>query len=141
MLLSQNGLKDFEVKGRIKHYYSIYLKMQRKGISIEEVLDLLAIRVILKNKLECYEAFGVIHLNFRPLISRLKDYIAIPKENGYQTLHTSVFDETSVVEVQIRTFDMDKNAEFGIAAHWKYKLDSASPNTEWLNNLRGGYEA
>ena len=135
MLLSQNGLKDFEVKGRIKHYYSIYLKMQRKGISIEEVLDLLAIRVILKNKLECYEAFGVIHLNFRPLISRLKDYIAIPKENGYQTLHTSVFDETSVVEVQIRTFDMDKNAEFGIAAHWKYKLDSASPNTEWLNNL------
>jgi len=135
MLLEQNGLKDFEIKGRIKHYYSIYLKMQRKGISIEEVLDLLAIRIIVKEKLECYETFGVVHLNFRPLISRLKDYIAIPKENGYQTLHTSVFDETTVVEVQIRTFDMDKNAEFGIAAHWKYKLDSASPNTNWLNNL------
>ena len=135
MLLRQNGLKDFTIKGRIKHYYSIYLKMQRKGISIEEVLDLLAIRVIVKEKIECYETFGVIHLNFRPLISRFKDYIAIPKENGYQTLHTSVFDENSVVEVQIRTYDMDKNAEFGIAAHWKYKLDSASPNTDWLNNL------
>jgi len=135
MLLSKNGISDFEIKGRIKHYYSIYLKMQRKGISIEEVLDLLAIRVLVKEKIECYESFGVIHLNFRPLISRFKDYIAIPKENGYQTLHTSVFDETNVIEVQIRTFDMHKNAEFGIAAHWKYKLDSATPNTDWLNNL------
>jgi len=135
VLLAKNGLKDFEIKGRIKHYYSIYLKMQRKGISIEEVLDLLAVRIITKDKLECYEAFGAIHLNFRPLISRFKDYIAIPKENGYQTLHTSVFDETNVIEVQIRTFDMHKNAEYGIAAHWKYKLDSASPNTDWLNNL------
>jgi len=135
VLLSKEGISDFEIKGRIKHYYSIYLKMQRKGISIEEVLDLLAIRVIVKEKIECYESFGVIHLNFRPLISRFKDYIAIPKENGYQTLHTSVFDETNVIEVQIRTYDMDKNAEYGIAAHWKYKLDSASPNTDWLNNL------
>jgi len=135
VLLAKYGLKDFEIKGRIKHYYSIYLKMQRKGISIEEVLDLLAVRIITKEKLECYEAFGAIHLNFRPLISRFKDYIAIPKENGYQTLHTSVFDETNVIEVQIRTFDMHKNAEYGIAAHWKYKLDSASPNTDWLNNL------
>ena len=135
VLLSQNGISDFEIKGRIKHYYSIYLKMQRKGISIEEVLDLLAIRIIVKEKIECYETFGVIHLNFRPLISRFKDYIAIPKENGYQTIHTSVFDETNVIEVQIRTCDMDKNAEFGIAAHWKYKLDSATPNTNWLNNL------
>jgi len=135
VLLSKEGISDFEIKGRIKHYYSIYLKMQRKGISIEEVLDLLAIRVIVREKIECYESFGVIHLNFRPLISRFKDYIAIPKENGYQTLHTSVFDETNVIEVQIRTYDMDKNAEFGIAAHWKYKLDTATPNTNWLNNL------
>jgi len=135
MLLSKNGLKDFEIKGRIKHYYSIYLKMQRKGISIEEVLDLLAIRVILKEKVECYNSLGVIHLNFRPLIARFKDYIAIPKENGYQTIHTTIFDDKNVIEVQIRTFDMDKNAEFGIAAHWKYKLDTAVPNTEWLNNL------
>jgi len=135
MLLSKNGLKDFEIKGRIKHYYSIYLKMQRKGISIEEVLDLLAIRVIVQDKLECYETLGVIHLNFRPVLSRFKDYISIPKENGYQTLHTTVFDNNSVFEVQIRTADMDKNAEFGIAAHWRYKLDTAIPNTDWLNNL------
>lgn len=135
ILLRQNGLRDFEIKGRIKHYYSIYLKMQRKGISIEEVLDLLAIRIITKEKLECYESFGVIHLNFRPLISRFKDYIAIPKENGYQTLHTTVFAKNKIIEVQIRTFDMDKNAEFGIAAHWKYKLDTAMPNTKWLDNL------
>jgi guanosine-3',5'-bis(diphosphate) 3'-pyrophosphohydrolase len=135
ILLRQNGLKDFEIKGRIKHYYSIYLKMQRKGISIEEVLDLLAIRVITKEKLECYKSFGVIHLNFRPLISRFKDYISVPKENGYQTLHTTVFAKNKIIEIQIRTFDMHKNAEFGIAAHWKYKLDTAMPNTKWLDNL------
>ena len=135
LLLQKVGITNFTIKGRIKHYYSIYLKMQRKGISIEEVLDLLAIRVIVNTKIECYKSFGVVHLNFRPLISRFKDYIAIPKENGYQTLHTSVFDDSNVIEVQIRTYDMDKNAEFSIAAHWKYKLDSAIPNTEWLNNL------
>jgi len=135
VLLRKEGLRDFEIKGRIKHYYSIYLKMQRKGISIEEVLDLLAIRVIVNEKIDCYESFGVIHLNFRPLISRFKDYIAIQKENGYQTLHTTVFDKNKIIEVQIRTFDMHKNAEFGIAAHWKYKLDSAMPNTKWLDNL------
>ena len=135
ILLSNQGLRDFEIKGRIKHHYSIYLKMQRKGISIEEVLDLLAIRIIVKEKIECYEACGLIHLNFRPLISRFKDYIAIPKENGYQTLHSTVFDKNKIIEIQIRTFDMDKNAEFGIAAHWKYKLDSAVPNTKWLDNL------
>jgi len=137
-LLLQNGfLKDeFEIKNRIKHYYSIYLKMQRKGISIEEVLDLLAIRIIVKNKLDCYKVLGLIHLNFRPLISRFKDYIAIPKENGYQTIHTTVYNQNAIIESQIRTFDMDKNAEFGIAAHWKYKLNTASPNLKWLENMQ-----
>ena len=136
-LMLENGfLKDeFEIKSRIKHYYSTYLKMQRKGISIEEVLDLLAIRVIVKKPIECYEVLGLVHLNFRPLISRFKDYIAIPKENGYQTIHTTVYDKNSIIEVQIRTFDMDKNAEFGIAAHWKYKLNTALPDVKWLENL------
>ncbi len=136
-LMLENGfLKDeFEIKSRIKHYYSTYLKMQRKGISIEEVLDLLAIRVIVKKPIECYEVLGIVHLNFRPLISRFKDYIAIPKENGYQTIHTTVYDKNSIIEVQIRTFDMDKNAEFGIAAHWKYKLNTALPDIKWLENL------
>ena len=136
-LMLENGfLKEkFEIKSRIKHYYSIYMKMQRKGISIEEVLDLLAIRVIVKEPIQCYEVLGLIHLNFRPLISRFKDYIAIPKENGYQTIHTTVYDKNSIIEAQIRTFDMDKNAEYGIAAHWKYKLNTAIPDVKWLENL------
>jgi len=135
-LLLKEGLKDFEIKSRIKHYYSIFLKMQRKGISIEEILDLLAVRIIVNEPIECYETLGVVHLNFRPLISRFKDYIAIPKENGYQTLHTTVYDGNSIIEVQIRTFDMDKNAEFGIAAHWKYKLNTALPNIKWLEDMK-----
>ena len=136
LMLKHGFVKDeFLIKSRIKHYYSIYLKMQRKGISIEEVLDLLAIRVIVKNPIDCYKVLGLIHLNFRPLISRFKDYIAIPKENGYQTIHTTFYDKEAIIEAQIRTFDMDKNAEFGIAAHWKYKLNSAMPNIKWLENL------
>ncbi|WP_457565133.1 RelA/SpoT family protein [Caminibacter sp.] len=137
-LLLQNGFKEdeFEIKSRIKHYYSIFLKMQRKGISIQEVLDLLAVRIIVKKPIECYEALGLIHLNFRPLISRFKDYIAIPKENGYQTIHTTVYTKDSIIECQIRTYDMDKNAEFGIAAHWKYKLNTAAPNTAWLEDMK-----
>jgi len=137
-LMLQNGFlkNNFEIKSRIKHYYSIYLKMQRKGISIEEVLDLLAIRVIVKEPIECYKTLGLIHLNFRPLISRFKDYIAIPKENGYQTIHTTVYNQNSIIETQIRTFDMDKNAEYGIAAHWKYKLNTALPDLKWLENMQ-----
>jgi len=80
--------KDFEIIGRVKHYYSIYLKMHRKGVSIDEVLDLLAIRIIVKEPIECYRVLGLMHLNFTPLISRFKDYIAVPKENGYKTIHT-----------------------------------------------------
>jgi len=135
-LLLKENIKDFEIKSRIKHHYSIFLKMQRKGISIEEILDLLAIRVIVSTSIECYKTLGVIHLNFRPLISRFKDYIAIPKENGYQTLHTTVYDGNSIIETQIRTYDMDKNAEFGIAAHWKYKLNTALPNVKWLEDMK-----
>jgi len=134
-LLLKEGLKDFEIKSRIKHYYSIFLKMQRKGISIEEVLDLLAVRIITNEPIECYESLGVIHLNFRPLISRFKDYIAIPKENGYQTLHTTIYDGNSIIEVQIRTKEMHKKAEYGIAAHWKYKLNSI-PNIKWLEDMK-----
>jgi RelA/SpoT family (p)ppGpp synthetase len=137
-IMLKNGFKEneFEIKSRIKHYYSIFLKMQRKGISIEEVLDLLAVRIIVNKPIECYKTLGIVHLNFRPLISRFKDYIAIPKENGYQTIHTTVYDKNSIIEVQIRTYDMDKNAEFGIAAHWKYKLNTAMPNTKWLEDMK-----
>ena len=137
-VLVKNGFRanEFNIISRIKHYYSIYLKMQRKGISIEEVLDLLAIRILVKHKIECYKALGAIHLNFKPLIMRFKDYVAIPKENGYQTIHTTVFDNTSIFEVQIRTFDMHKTAEYGVAAHWKYKIGSDNINLKWLENLQ-----
>ncbi|NPA63653.1 MAG: bifunctional (p)ppGpp synthetase/guanosine-3',5'-bis(diphosphate) 3'-pyrophosphohydrolase [Epsilonproteobacteria bacterium] len=137
-LMVQKGFlaKDFEIIGRIKHYYSIYLKMQRKGISIEEVLDLLAIRILVKEPLECYRALGIIHTNYKPLIMRFKDYIAVPKENGYQTIHTTVFERSSIFEVQIRTFEMHKRAEYGVAAHWKYKLGTDKINLKWLENLQ-----
>ena len=138
-LMLENGFIDgqFEIQKRIKHYYSIYLKMQRKGITIDEILDLLAVRVLVKEDLQCYRALGIIHLNFKPLISRFKDYIALQKENGYQTIHTAVFDEKSIIEAQIRTFDMHKTAQFGVAAHWKYKNSHCiSPNLDWIKNIK-----
>ena len=93
-LLMQDGFSDsdFRVESRIKRPYSIFLKMQKKGVSIDEILDLLAIRIIVNNDIDCYKILGIIHLNFKPIVSRFKDYIALPKENGYQTIHTTVFD-------------------------------------------------
>lgn len=129
--------EDFEILSRVKHNYSIYLKMQRKGISIDEILDLLAVRILVKDPIDCYKVFGMVHLNFQPLSARFKDYIAIPKENGYQTLHTTVFDESAIFEVQIRTFEMHETAELGVAAHWKYKSGGNNAiNLEWLHNLQ-----
>ena len=127
--------EQFEIIGRVKHYYSIYLKMHRKGVSIEEVLDLLAIRIIVKEPIECYRVLGLMHLTFTPLISRFKDYIAVPKENGYKTIHTTLFNEEGIVEAQIRTAQMHRLAEYGVAAHWKYKDGGDSVNLEWLESL------
>jgi len=137
-ILFKNGfLKDsFEILGRIKHNYSIYIKMHRKGIDIDEVLDLVAIRIIVDDPIECYKVLGIMHINFTPLISRFKDYIALPKENGYQTIHTSIFDDKNIVEVQIRTKDMHRLAEFGVAAHWKYKSIDSSVKLDWLEGLQ-----
>lgn len=138
-VMRKNGFSEesFEIFGRVKHYYSVYLKMQRKGISIEEVLDLLAIRIVVKKPIECYTVLGLMHLGFTPLISRFKDYIAVPKENGYQTIHTTLFDEEGIVEAQIRTEEMHQLAEYGVAAHWKYKegAKSQSVNLSWLESL------
>ena len=126
---------DFEIMGRVKHYYSIYLKMHRKGISIEEVLDLLAIRIIVDEPIQCYRVLGLLHLGFTPLISRFKDYVALPKENGYQTIHTTLFGDDGIVESQIRTVEMHKLAEYGIAAHWKYKEGTSQVHLDWLEGL------
>ncbi|TET89458.1 MAG: bifunctional (p)ppGpp synthetase/guanosine-3',5'-bis(diphosphate) 3'-pyrophosphohydrolase, partial [Sulfurovum sp.] len=127
--------EQFEIIGRVKHYYSIYLKMHRKGVSIEEVLDLLAIRIIVKEPIECYRVLGLMHLTFTPLISRFKDYIAVPKENGYKTIHTTLFNEEGIVEAQIRTAQMHRLAEYGVAAHWKYKDGGDSVNLGWVESL------
>ncbi|MDX9966312.1 bifunctional (p)ppGpp synthetase/guanosine-3',5'-bis(diphosphate) 3'-pyrophosphohydrolase [Sulfuricurvum sp. IAE1] len=138
-MMLENGFneEDFQILSRVKHDYSIYLKMQRKGISIDEILDLLAVRILVKKPIDCYRVFGLVHLNFQPLSSRFKDYISIPKENGYQTLHTTVFHDSAIFEVQIRTYEMHKTAELGVAAHWKYKNGGNNPiSLEWLHNLQ-----
>ena len=137
-ILIQSGFceDDFEILSRIKHRYSIYLKMQRKGVSIDEVLDLLAIRILTKEPIKCYDALGHVHLNFRPLASRFKDYIAVAKDNGYQTIHTTVFHKSAIFEVQIRTYEMHKTAELGVAAHWKYKSGGNNIKLDWLDNLQ-----
>lgn len=139
ILFQKNGFRSgsYEIQKRIKHNYSIYLKMQRKGISIEEVLDLLGVRILVKDVTECYLGLGILHTNFNPLVSRFKDYIALPKQNGYQTIHTTIFDTRNIIEAQIRTFDMHKIAELGVAAHWKYKEGTAlaTPKLDWLSDI------
>lgn len=137
-LLEKNGydLSKIQINSRIKHHYSIYLKMQRKGVSIDEVLDLLAIRILVEEDIDCYKVLGFLHLEYKPLISRFKDYVSTPKENGYQTIHTTVFYNSKIYEVQIRTFEMNKIAEYGIAAHWMYKSGAKhQPNLNWLKSL------
>jgi len=133
-----------KIISRIKHYYSIYLKMQRKGINIDEVLDLQAIRILVDDEFDCYKVLGVMHIEYKPLIARFKDYIAIPKENGYKTIHTTVFHDSKIYEVQIRTFEMHNIAEYGVAAHWKYKNGEESSNSiinlDWLHALESNNE-
>jgi len=141
-LMKENGFEEgeFKVFGRVKHYYSMYQKMQRKGIGIDEILDLIAIRILVKNDIDCYQVLGALHLNYKPIISRFKDYITLPKENGYSTIHTTLFNDEGIVEAQIRTFEMHKTAEFGVAAHWRYKegRQEVKPkvNLEWLASLQ-----
>jgi len=136
-LLNPNNKQNIQIFSRIKHYYSIYLKTQRKGIKIDEVLDLFAIRIITSTPLDCYRILGKIHTTYRPLIARFKDYISVPKENAYQTIHTTVFNKTKIFEIQIRTKQMHHVAEYGVAAHWKYKnADKTSNiNLDWLHTL------
>ncbi|HEU4787011.1 MAG TPA: bifunctional (p)ppGpp synthetase/guanosine-3',5'-bis(diphosphate) 3'-pyrophosphohydrolase [Gemmatimonadaceae bacterium] len=125
--LTQAGIKDVEVTGRPKHLWSIYKKMKQREKPYEEIYDLLAIRVLVNTVPDCYHALGVIHDGWTPVQERIKDYIAQPKSNGYQSLHTTVFGPgRQLYEVQIRTRDMHRTADYGIAAHWRYKEDAKS---------------
>jgi len=129
------------VHGRAKHFYSIYNKMQRRNKPFEEIYDLLAIRIIVDKIEECYYTLGIVHNLYMPVYDRFKDYIAMPKMNGYQSLHTTVVGlKGNMVEIQIRTKEMHKTAEIGIAAHWLYKEGKTSKeefekHLEWLRRL------
>ena len=128
-----------EVTGRPKHFFSIYKKMQQRGVDFEQIQDLLAFRVLVNNITECYKVLGIIHSAFTPVPGRFKDYIAIPKVNNYQSLHTTVIGpKAERIEIQIRTFEMHEVAERGVAAHWKYKernKNDATAKLKWVEEL------
>ena len=112
----------FEISSRVKHPSSIYKKLVSKEKTLDQIYDIIALRIITKTELNCYEILGLIHSEYKPLPGRFKDYIAVPKPNMYQSLHTTIIDrDSTILEVQIRTYEMDEIAEGGVAAHWRYK--------------------
>ena len=141
-LLSENNVQS-DVKGRIKHIYSVHKKMVDRNKDFEDIFDLLALRVIVDNVESCYRTIGIIHSKWTPIPNRFKDYIAMPKPNLYQSLHTSVIANGKVYEFQIRTIEMDSIAEYGVAAHWAYKetgkkvqmTDEVSKKLKWYGDL------
>jgi len=140
---AKTRVKIEEIKGRSKHIYSIYKKVHQKGKTLQELYDLVGIRVIVPEIKDCYTLLGILHENFEPLEGRLKDYIANPKPNLYRSIHTTIKitsgSNGNIVEVQIRTPEMDEFAEEGVAAHWKYKKisseDSFEKKTAWLREI------
>ena len=135
---------EAKVDGRVKHFFSIYKKMVNQDKTLEQIYDLFAVRIIVETVKDCYAALGVIHEMYKPIPGRFKDYIAMPKPNMYQSLHTTLISSSGQpFEIQIRTFEMHRTAEYGIAAHWKYKeggsgmtaADSAEAKLSWLRQI------
>ena len=131
-LLKEHGIRH-EIKGRSKSVYSIYNKLS-KGRSFNDIYDILALRVLVDTEQECYLALGLIHSKYKPVPKRFKDYIAMPKSNFYQSLHTTVFGiDGMLFEIQIRTYDMDRVAEYGIASHWSYKEHTSGDSKDAMD--------
>ncbi len=147
-----DGLKLFNIKhsidGRVKHFYSLYKKMTKKNKKLSQIYDLVAVRVMVETVEDCYMVLGILHQLWKPLKASIKDYIAIPKPNGYQSLHTTVFGpEGKITEIQIRTYQMHEQAENGVAAHWHYTgqikdpdlkpefFNASSDETAWVKKL------
>jgi GTP pyrophosphokinase len=143
--LAKQGITEFETSYRIKHLYSLFKKLERKDWDIEKIHDISALRIVVPTISDCYKILGVIHSNWRPLPGKIKDYIAFPKPNGYQSIHTTIFaGDGGIVEIQIRTPGMDNEAEYGIASHVAYKTVTQSPqhnekkenlNLVWVRSL------
>jgi GTP pyrophosphokinase len=152
--LQEENIRTITVSGRKKHLYRLFLKLKSHDMDIKRVYDTIAIRIIVPSIADCYEALGIVHKRYRPLVGRIKDYISLPKPNGYQSLHTSIFGpDGRILEVQIRTQKMDTEAEYGIAAHWIYtesersgwrdlfkrkKAESVNPTKDlaWVHQLQ-----
>lgn len=144
-ILHTEGIKFEDISGRTKRIYSLYQKLKRYDNDISKIYDKIALRIITKSTADCYAVLGIIHKHFQPVPGRVKDFIATPKPNGYQSLHTTVFDhDGKIIEIQIRTDLMHESAERGIAAHWFYeeqgKQDSIQKGASWFKELRSWQE-
>ncbi len=152
--LKSEKIEILNIVGRAKHYYRFYQKLMKHNMQVEEVYDLAAIRIIVPTVEDCYRVLGIVHKRYKPMIGRIKDYISLPKPNGYRSLHTTIFGpEGKILEVQIRTRKMDYESEYGIAAHWIYsgkrtikdvlfrkKSEELERQLDWVRQLRAWHE-
>ncbi len=141
--LAEFSIPDISIDSRVKHLYSLYRKLTKYQMDIDRIYDIVALRVQVKTVAECYQVLGLVHMLWKPIPGRIKDYIALPKPNGYQSLHTTVVTEHGIIEIQIRTYAMNQEAEMGVASHFLYKENKfekgAVPTNKklgWLDELR-----